>query len=105
MGPKKKGKKSKAELEAEKAAKELEEQRLAAEAERKRKEDELAAEEAAKKLKEEQIEFRAEELARLKQSYEDMLPLIEKRMEKLEVRAQRCRDCRQTLEAPCLRPF
>ena len=88
MGPKKKGKKSKAEIEAEKAAQELEEQRLAAEAEQKRKEDELAAEEAAKKLKEDQIQFRADELERLKASYENMLPIVEKRLEKLEVRPQ-----------------
>ncbi|GMH94850.1 hypothetical protein TL16_g13018, partial [Triparma laevis f. inornata] len=84
MGPKKKGKKSKAELEAEKAAAELEAERATAEAEKKRVADELAAEEAAKKKKEDQIEYRTDELDRLKKSYETMLPIIEKRVVKLE---------------------
>lgn len=86
MGPKKKGKKSKAEIEAEKLAAEQEAIKAAEAAEKKRIADELAAEEAAKKKKEDQIEYRTMELDRLKKSYEDMLPIIEARVAKLEVR-------------------
>ncbi|GMH83327.1 hypothetical protein TrST_g4346 [Triparma strigata] len=92
MGPKKKGKKSKAEIEAEKLAAEQEAIKAAEAAEKKRIADELAAEEAAKKKKEDHIEYRTMELDRLKKSYEDMLPIIEARVAKLEMNKKQIAD-------------
>ena len=83
MPPKKKGKKSKAEQEAEKLAAEAEAARLEKEAEEKRIADAKAAEEAAQRKIEEQKQFRTDELDRLAASYQDMLPVLEARAESL----------------------
>jgi len=85
MPPKKKGKKSKAELEAEKLAAEAAAEKAAKEAEEKRIADEKATKEAAERKIEEQKHFRQDELDRLKASYEEMLPVLESRAAALEV--------------------
>eukprot|EP00520_Triparma_pacifica_P014923 CAMPEP_0118659370 /NCGR_PEP_ID=MMETSP0785-20121206/15073_1 /TAXON_ID=91992 /ORGANISM="Bolidomonas pacifica, Strain CCMP 1866" /LENGTH=635 /DNA_ID=CAMNT_0006552465 /DNA_START=32 /DNA_END=1936 /DNA_ORIENTATION=- len=89
MPPKKKGKKSKAEQEAEKLAAEAEAARLEKEAEERRIAEEKAAEEARQRKIEEQKQFRQDELDRLAASFEEMLPIVSARAESLAMHKQK----------------
>jgi len=95
MPPKKKGKKTKAEIEAEKIAeaaaaeqKKIEEAKAAEEAVRK-------AEEAAKKLEEDRKDYRREELERLEKSRIDLAEKMERRRQKRESKSKEEEDRRE----------